>query len=102
MRHAAERDAASDHIRIAAHPLAPKILRHHRDVGGFFFVRQKVAPANWSHPEHIEVVRRYLPAEDLHRITESGESERGLILRPEAVENRLTLAKMLEAGDGDS
>src|SRR5262249_47026159 len=95
--HATQRDAAPNDIRLSAHPLAPEGFGHDRDVSGFFFVRQKVAPANWSHAEHIEIVRRHLTAQDLHRIADPGESKRGLILSGEAIEDRLTLAKMLKA-----
>src|SRR5204862_41753 len=80
-RRATERDAAPDNIRIAAHPLAPEVFSHHRHVSGFFFVRQKGAAPDRTDAKHIEIVRRHLPAEDLHRIAESGERERGRILR---------------------
>ena len=96
VRHAAERDAAPDNIRIAAHPLAPEGFGHHRDVSGFFFVRQKGAPPDRTHAQHIEIVRRHLPTEDLHRLAECGQRECGRIFRREAIENRLTLAKMLK------
>ena len=97
VRHAAERDAAPDNIRIAAHPLAPEVFRHHRHVGGFFFVRQKGAAPDRTDAKHIEIVRCHLPAENLHRLAKSGERERGRILRREAIEDCLTLAKMLKA-----
>ena len=101
VRRAVERDAAADHIRIAAEAFLPEGLRHHRHIGGFFFFRQKVAPPDRSDPEHIEVVRRHLPAEDLHRIAEPGERECGDVFRAEAVEDRLALAIMLKARHGD-
>src|SRR5439155_1378327 len=63
--HTVQRNAAADYIRVAAEAFAPEVLRHHRHIRGFFFLRQKVAPADRSDAEHIEVVRRHLPAEDL-------------------------------------
>jgi len=79
----------------------PFSVMHHRHIGGFFFLRQKVATANRSDAEHIEIVRRHLPAEDLHRIAEPGEPECGDVFRAEAVEDRLTIAIMLKARHGD-
>src|SRR5439155_21724140 len=70
-------------------------------IGGSFFLRQKVAPADRSDAEHIEVVRRHLSAEDLHRIAEPGERECGDVFRAEAVEDRLALAIMLKARHRD-
>ena len=101
MREPVQRDAAADHIRIAAQAFLPECLRHHRHIGGSFFLRQKVAPADRSDAEHIEVVRRHLPAEDLHRIAEPGERECGDIFRAEVVEDRLALAIMFKPRDRD-
>src|SRR5437667_413527 len=63
------------------------------------------APAPMSFPvlagrqraEHIEVVRRHLPAEDLHRIAEPGDCECGDVFRAEAVEDCLAFSIMLKA-----
>src|SRR5262249_8772193 len=95
VRHAAERNTAPDNTRITVHSLVPEVFRHHRNIGGFFFVRQKGAAPDRTYPEHIEIIRCHLPAEDLHRIAETGERERGRILCSKPVEDCLTLAKML-------
>src|SRR5439155_18263799 len=48
------------------------------------------------HAEDVEVVRRHLAAEKLHRIAQSGQSERDDIFALEPVENFLAGAEMLK------
>src|SRR5213075_2282661 len=66
-----------------------------------FLCRQKITAANRMHAQDIKIVRRHLPAEDLHRIAEPGERECGDVFRAEAVEDRLALAIMLKARHRD-
>src|SRR5437763_1855353 len=68
VRHAVERDAAANHIWVAAHAFLPEIFRHHGYVGRFFFLWQKIAAANWFHPENVEKVRGDLAAKKLNGI----------------------------------
>ena len=96
MRHAIQSDAAPDHVWITGHALSPEIFRHHRDIGGFFFLRQKVPTTNRTHTERIEVIWRDPAAEDLHRIAQAGQREGELIFRAESVKNRLALPVMLK------
>src|SRR5438874_1172017 len=102
MRHAIECNAATNHIRLAAHAFLPEILSHHRHIGGLFFLRQKIAAANWFHPENIEIVRRHFAAEKLNGIAETGQSERNVVFAGESVENRLAITIMLKPRDRHS
>ena len=97
MRHAVERDASANHIRIAAEPRPPEALGDDGDVGALFFLRQKVAAANRPDAEQIEIVPGQPAAEDLHRVAEAGQSERGEILGGEIAEDGLRVAVMHEA-----
>ena len=44
----------------------------HRDVRAFLFVRQKIAAANWTNTQHIEIIRRHAAAVKLDRIAHAG------------------------------
>ena len=81
MRRAIERDAAADHVRIAAEALLPKILRHHGDVSALFFLWQEVASENRTRAEHFKIIRRQPTPEDLHRIADTGQCKQKEILR---------------------
>src|SRR6516165_1985680 len=72
---AVECDAAANHVWIATHSLLPKILRHHRDVRALFFLWQKIAAANRSHAEDIEIIGSYAASEQVDRIAKSGQSK---------------------------
>src|SRR4029077_7499249 len=61
----------------------------------FLFLRQEIASQNRMHAEHIKIVGRQTPAEDLHWIAQTGEREEKEILPRQCVEHRLSLAKML-------
>src|SRR5205807_1636705 len=99
VRHAVERNAPPNHIRVATHPLLPEIFGHHRDVGALFFLRQKIAAANWTHAEHIEITRGDFAAEKLNRIAQAGQSEWNNVFAFEPVENFLGVAIMLKTGN---
>ena len=99
---AVERDAAADYIRIAAEPFLPEIFRDHRHIGALFFFRQKIAAENRTHAEHVEIVRRHSPAEDLDGVAQTRQREGKDILGSEAVEERLSIAVMLKARRGDA
>src|SRR5205823_13602298 len=101
VRHAIERDAATDYIRVAAHALLPEILSYHRDIGGLFLPRRKIAAANRSHPENIEIVRRHFTAEKLNGIAQSGQSKWNSVFAAETVENRLAIPVMLKTWQRD-
>src|SRR6266581_970027 len=102
MRHAIECDAATDHVRVAAHALLPEILSDHGHIGGVFFFWQKIAAANWFHPENIEIIRGHFTAEKLNRIAETGQSERNVVFAGESVKNRLAITIMLKPRDRHS
>src|SRR5205085_12237957 len=85
-----------------AQTLLPRMFRHQRHVGGLFFLRQKTAATYRSHAEDVEVVRRHLAAEKLHRIAQSSQSERDNIFALEPVENFLAGAEMLKPRHRDS
>jgi hypothetical protein len=53
-----ERDASTDHIRIAAEAFLPEVFRYQCDVRAFFLLGQKIAAANRAHSKNIEIVRR--------------------------------------------
>ncbi len=97
MRRAIERDAASNHTRVAAEAFLPEVLRHQRDIGSFLFFREKIATENRANTQHVKIVRRQSSAKYLNRIAESGQSKGREILRSEAVENCLTITVMLIA-----
>ena len=73
MRHILERDAATDDVRIAAEPFAPEILGDQGDIGALLFVRQEISPSNRADAEHVEIIRRYATAVELHRIAYAGQ-----------------------------
>src|SRR5438093_3984115 len=96
VRHAVERDASSNHIRIASEAFLPEIFRHQCDVGAFLFFRQKITAKNWTNAQQIEIVGGQSTAKNLDRIGKSGQRERGRILGGgilggETVKNRLTV-----------
>ena len=97
MRHAIQRNATTDHILVAAEPFPPEILRHHRDVRAFLFVRQKIAAANWTNTQHIEIIRRHAATVKLDRIAHAGQRETCSVLCRKAGENRLAVAIMHKA-----
>src|SRR5436190_10484506 len=97
VRHAVERDASSNHIRIASEAFLPEIFRHQCDVGAFLFFRQKITAKNWTNVQQIEIVGGQSTPKNLDRIAKSGQRERrrilgGGILGGETVKNRLTVA----------
>src|SRR5213082_2008696 len=87
-------DASAEHIRISAHSFLPKTFSHHRDVGALFFRRQKIATANRTNAENIEIIRSDSAAEDLGRIAQTGQAEGKNIFAGKSVENRLAIAVM--------
>src|SRR2546421_10832344 len=91
MRHAIEGNAATNHIRLAAQAFLPEILSHHRHIGGLFFLRQKIAAANWFDPENIEIIRRHFAAGTLNGMAATGQSERNVVFAGESDENRLAI-----------
>ena len=101
MWHAVERNAATDHVRVAAHAFPPEVLSHHGHIGGLFFFWQKIAAANRTHAENIEIVRGNLAAKKLNRIPQLGQCERNNVFAAEAVENRLAIPEMLKARHRD-
>jgi hypothetical protein len=97
VRRSVESDVSPNHIRIASEAFLPEIFRHQGDVGAFLFFRQKIAAEDRTDAKDIEIVSRHSPAENLERITKSGQRERGRILGGgilggETVKNRLTVA----------
>jgi len=97
VRNTVERNAATNHIGVAAHALLPEILRHHRYIGAVFFLRQKIATANRTHAEHIEIVYGHSAAKKLNGIAQSGQSEGKNVFGVQPVEYRLAIAVMLKA-----
>ena len=75
VRRSVERDAAPDHVRIAAESLLPKTFRDHRDIGALFFLRPKIPAENWTDAKHIEIVRSHSATKNLNRIAYAGECE---------------------------
>src|ERR1700730_12056225 len=70
-RDTVERDAVAEHHWIGIETLAPKTFCHHRDVALGFLFRQKIAPEDGVNAEQLEIVRRHIAAEQLHRLARS-------------------------------
>src|SRR4029077_5343592 len=96
VRHAVESDAATNDIGVPAHSFLPEIFRDHCHVGAFFFVRQKATATDGMHPEHVEIVRSHLAAEQLHGIAKSRQRERKQVFGSEVLTNCLASAIMLK------
>ena len=97
MRDAVKCNAATNYVRVAAHPFLPEILGHHRDIRAFFFLRQEIAAANRTHAKDIEIVRGDFAAKKLNGIPQPGQSERNCVFAAETVEDRLAIPIMLKA-----
>ena len=93
---AVESDVAANDVRVSAHSFPPEIFRDHRHIGGFFFVRQKVAATDWMQTEDVEIVRCYFAAEQLHSVAKSRQRERKQIFGSEVLTNCLASAIMLK------
>src|SRR5690242_18935259 len=81
--------------------VSPEVIRNQCDIGTLFFIGRRGAPANRYHSEDIEVLRGCANAEDLHRVTKTGQRKCGDTLSPETIEDCLRLAVEFEARDRD-
>ena len=97
MQRSVKRNAAPDHIRIAAESLLPKTFRDHRHVGTLFFFRPKTPAKNGTDPKHIEIVRRHSTTKNLNGITYARKCEGEQIFAGETIKKPLSLAIMLKA-----
>ena len=96
MRHAIERERASDHVRIAPQPRFPKAFRDDSDIRAFLFLQPKRPALSRAQPKHIEIIRGGLENRDLKWIAQSGHCRRQPIFGREPVENLLPIPEMIK------